>query len=207
MKVKVLLDIDGVIADFYTGFGDHLNKSVDAGLDLSIGPPEYSLHKWGHNLPKDLVDSEIPKWILGGGYRSMPIFSGAKEFVYKLMDKYNVYIVTARVGDFRLDITEKVKEKIVYDTFEWFKKHGIPSNKLFFEHKKADFCKKNNIPIIIEDKLETVINGANEGIRCVLMDRSWNQDNNGLKRDHFNVFVAYSYNEILEILEKLTGEL
>jgi uncharacterized HAD superfamily protein len=206
MKVKVLLDIDGVIANFYVGFGSHLNKNVNAGLNLDKGPAKYNLHYWGHNLPKDVINEEIPKWVLGGGYDTMPIFPGAKEFVYKLMDKYDVYIVTARVGDFSLDLSGKVQKTIKRDTFRWLRKHGIPSNKLFFEHNKVDFCQKNKIPILIEDKLPTVVDGADKGIRCILMDRSWNQDNNGLQRDHFNIFEAYSYDDILEILEELTSE-
>jgi len=204
MKVKILLDIDGVIADFYTGFASYLNKNVNAGLDLTNGPDNYNLHLWGHNLPKDVVNKQIPEWILNGGYANMSIFPGAKEFVYKLMDKYDVHIVTARVGDFTFDLSGKTQETIKRDTFGWLKKHGIPSNKLFFEHKKTDFCQKNKVPILIEDKLETVIGSANKGVRSILMDRSWNQDGNGLKRDHFNIFVAYNYDDILKILEELT---
>lgn len=206
IKDKVLLDIDGVIADFYTGFGDHLNRNTDAKLDLSKGPVNYDIYGWGHNLPKDVIDKEIPKWILKNGYANIPIFSGAKEFVYNLTDKYDVYIVTARVGDFTLSMPERNQEIIKQDTFRWFKKFGIPCNKLFFEHKKIDFCQKNEIPIIIEDKLPTIIDAANKGVRSILIDRSWNQDNNGLQRDHFNIFVAYGYNDILRILKELVGE-
>lgn len=203
MKVKILLDIDGVIADFYTGFASYLNKNINAGLDLINGPADYSIYYWGHNLPKDIIDNQIPKWILSGGYANMPIFSKAKEFVYKLIDKYDVYIVTARVGDFTLDLTGEIHKIIKHDTLMWFKKYGIPSNKLFFEHKKADFCQENKIPILIEDKLETVIDSANKGVRSILMNRSWNQNNDNLHRDHFNIFVANNYDDILKIIEEL----
>jgi len=205
MKVKVLLDIDGVIADFYSGFGGHLNKKLNAGLNLNKGPTNYSLHEWGHNISREVIDKEIPKWVLDGGYANMPIFPKAKEFVYKLMDKYDVHIVTARVGDFLCYLSGGVKDTIKRDTFKWLKKHGIPSDKLFFEHDKVNFCQKNRVPIVIEDKLPTVIDGADEGIRCILMDRSWNQEQDGLKRDHFNIFVAYTYDDILQILEELTS--
>jgi len=205
MKVKILLDIDGVIADFYRSFASHLNKNLNAKLDLNNGPTNYSLHEWGHNIPRDIIDREIPKWVLDGGYAKMPMFKGAKEFVYKLMDKYDVHIVTARVGDFLCYLSGDVKDTIKYDTFKWLKKYGIPSNKLFFNHDKVDFCLKNKIPIMVEDKLPTVIDGADKGVRSILMDRSWNQEQDGLTRDHFNVFVAYSYNDILKILEELTS--
>lgn len=204
MKEKVLLDIDGVIADFYLAFGQHLNKNLSANINLNYEPNEYSMHEWGHHLLEYQVNAEVPNWILNGGYFDMPIFSGAQEFIFKLMDKYDVYIVTARVGDFSIDFDTHIRQLIKEDTKRWFKKYGIPSNKLFFEHNKVDFCKRHNIKIIIEDKLQTVLKAADSGIRSILVDRGWNRDP---KRDrHFNIFVTHSYDDILNILEFLSAE-
>lgn len=205
MKIKALLDIDGVIADFYLGFGNYLNKNIGTNLNLDNEQLEYSIYNWDHDLPQHIIDEEIPKWILNGGYANIPIIKGAKQFVYKLMDKYDVYIVTARVGDFTLKMPGNIQDIIIKDTFKWFKKHGIPSDKLFFECKKVDFCKKYNIPIMIEDKLSTVIDAANNGIRAILMDRNWNQDDS-IRENHYNIFVVYNYNDIFKILELLTNE-
>lgn len=210
MKVKVLLDIDGVIADFYAGFSQHLNDVLDANLDISKEPHEYSLHKWGHGLPNNLVDAEIPNWIKQGGYENMPIYPGAKEFVYKLMDNYDVFIVTARVGDFRMSLPEEIVNIIKEDTFKWFQRHGIPSDKLFFDHEKVKFCEDNDIKIIIEDKLSTVVDGAKEGIASILIDRGWNKGGRAwygelLHRNHPNIHVAHKYDDILDMIKELTG--
>lgn len=212
MKTKVLLDIDGVIADFYAGFARHLNEYLNTNLDISTEPNEYSLHKWGHGLPNNLIDAEIPKWIMQGGYEHMPIYDGAKKFVHKLMDKYDVYVVTARVGDFRVSLPEEVINATKEDTSKWFKKYGIPTDKLIFEHEKIKFCKDNGIKIIIEDKLSTIVDGAKKDLRAILMDRGWNKNGRAwygeyLNRNHPNIYVAHEYKDILDTLDILAREL
>lgn len=209
MKTKILLDIDGVIGNFVKAFSTHLNNQLDAGLDPEKDPPVYNMSRWGHDLPGELIKREVPLWMEAGGYAEMPIYPGAKEFVYKLMDKYDVYIVTARIGDFKMNLPESLKAIIRRDTERWFKKHGIPSDKLFFEHQKVDFCKQNGISCIVEDKLSTVVKGANAGLCTILIDRGWNQQGDAqageghLNRDHPNIHVAYSYDDVLDKLEQL----
>lgn len=211
MKNKILLDIDGVIADFFRGFAGHLNKNLGAKIDLSQEPLAYGIHDWGHNLSKELIDREIPIWMEVGGYINMPIYPGAVEFIYKLMDKYDVYIVTARIGDFRKELPKAIQAIVRRDTQNWFRNHGIPADKLFFEHKKIDFCKNNEISIIIEDKLSTVIEGAQSNIQSILVNRGWNQkgdtqQNSDLRKNHPNIHIAYDYNNILNIMDGILNE-
>jgi len=202
MKEKAVLDIDGVLANFYLGFAKHLNENLNAELDLLNEPHNYKITEWNVYLPETAINAEIPKWILSGGYKNMPIYPGAKEFVYRLMDKYDIYVVTARIGDFTSKMPEMVCNKIKEDTNRWFKKYGIPSDKLFFEHKKIDFCKDNGISIIIEDKLSTVIDSVRSGITPILMNRNWNSD---LVRKQYDINIAYNYEDVLNFMEKITN--
>lgn len=210
MKKKVLLDIDGVIANFYASFGGFLNKNLGANMQLTFEPPEYNMDNWGHNLSKEIVEKSIQEWIIQNGYLNMSLYPGAKAFVYKLMDEYDVHIVTARVGDFSTVFEDSILNKIKSDTYAWFKKHGIPSDKLFFEHKKTDFCKKYGIPLMIEDKLTNAMSGARNDIYVVLVDRGWNRyhrqkDGVILYRDHNKLIVAEDFDEALEIIERVLG--
>ena len=204
MKQKVLLDIDGVLADFFAGFGGHINKFIGTNLDLTQGPNEYSIHEWAQNIPKEDIDNEIPKWIISGGYKDIPIYPGAKEFTYKLMDKYDVLIVTARLGDFRIDFSQELMDIIKNDTQKWFQNHGIPGENLLFEHHKVEFCKNNGIFSIVEDKFATVEKAAQEGLNAILMSRNWNK-NDGLKVNHPNIHIANNYDDILTMLEGIYG--
>ncbi len=206
MKEKVLLDIDGVIANFYASFAKHLNDNLGLNLDISSDPSEYNMNKWGPDIPG--LGNEISKWINNGGFENMPSYDGAKEFVLELLDLYDVYIVTARIGDFKMSLPDEVIDKIKTDTLKWFKELGLFPNKIVFEHNKIDFCKENNISIIIEDKLPTVIDGANKNISAILMDRPWNQSYsiwNGetLDRFHKNIHVAFDYGDVFNILDKI----
>lgn len=201
---NILLDIDGVIANFYAGFGQHLNDKLGAGLNVSTDPPEYSLHKWGHSIENSLVDAEIPKWIISGGYKNMPIYPQATEFVNDLNSRYNVHIVTARIGDFKINISEEVQSIIKADTYTWLKNNGIPSENLVFEHKKLDFCKEHNIPLLIEDKLSTVVDASKEGFQSILVNRGWNQEGEeNLSRQHQGIHVAYGYDDILNLAKEI----
>lgn len=198
MKNKILLDIDGVLADFHKGFSQFLNENYDTNIDLNVEPNEYSLDLWGHNLSKEETSAAIPKWIISEGYKKIPIYSGASDFVRRLQEKYDVRVMTARVGDFT-DLSKPIINIIKNDTFQWFKNNNISSD-IVFGNKKIEYCKLNKISIIIEDKLETVVDAANKGMKSILFDRGWNR---GKGRDHPNIHVVYNYDDILNALEKL----
>lgn len=192
-----------MLANFYAGFGKHLNDTMDAGLDLTIDPDDYAIHNWCDKITKEGADIEVPKWIIAGGYKDMPIYSGAKEFVYKLMDKNDVFTVTARVGDFRLDFSPDQIEIIKNDTKKWFQNQGIPAEKLFFEHNKVEFCLDNGISIMIEDKPSTVVKAANNGIKSILVNRNWNNTSNSNELNHPNIYRANNYDDILNFIERI----
>lgn len=198
--MKILLDIDGVIANFFYGFAIYL-KNSGINLDPEKEPDHYNISEWSNEINSKDVKHYILNWLKKNGYKDLPIFDGAQEFVYRLMDGNQVYIVTARVGGFNGFTDEAIKNKIKVDTIHWFKKHGIPSNDIYFEHDKLNFCKKNGINVMIEDKLSTVVEAANEGIFCILKDAGYNR--NPERRNHPNIFVAYNYEDILNKIKEL----
>jgi len=200
MKPKLLLDIDGVLANFYHGFGEFLNKNYNAGLDMNVEPSSYVFREWGPNLANVDTNKASMDWIMSGGMLNIPIYDGARDFVLDLVDHCNIYIVTARVGDYRQIFPESVVDRVQKDTYAWFEQNGMPVEKIYFEHKKIDFCKTFDIPILIEDKLVTVQYGADHGIKCVLMDRAWNQQPN----DASLIYRVKSYDEALAKVKELT---
>ena len=199
MKPRVLLDIDGVIADFYYGFADFLNKNYGCSLDLLNEPHKYNFTDWGCGIEAVDTKKAINEWILGGGFEALPPFSGAKAFVEELMGICNVYIVTARVGDWEHALDKSVAKKVKNDTYSWFKKHNIPGGQVVFTKEKIDFCKDHGIGLMIEDKLTTALKGAKDGINTILVNKNYNES----PADRFKIHRAYSYKDVINIIGKL----
>lgn len=198
MKPNLLLDIDGVLADFYHGFADFLNKHYKAELDLNVEPSSYKFSEWNPNLRNLDIGEASRNWINNDGLLNLPIYYGARDFVFDIADMCDIYIVTARAGDFIELFTDKITEKIKSDTYSWFIHHKIPVGKIYFEHEKVDFCEANNIPILVEDKLETVLSASKKGLKSILINRNWNK-----YQDSPMISRVDSYSEALSRIKEL----
>src|SRR5574337_645556 len=159
MKVNLLLDIDGILCDFYVGFAEYLNKVYNTNLPLAEEPQSYTISEWGSKCSSINIDEAVLGWINDHGFDKAPVYNGAKEFVEQLNKLTNVFVVTARIGDFKQKFGDQVVDKIKSDTIDWFKDNKIPVDTVFFDHNKIDFCKNNAISILIEDKLDTALKG------------------------------------------------
>jgi len=202
MKDDVLLDIDGVIANFYCGFAKFLNENYGCCLDIYSEPDCYSMSKWYHGVENVDIKEASKEWVLNNGFGKLPQFSMAKEFVKELMEKYDVFVVTARVGDWEVMFSDQVKNIIVSDTKKWLEIFGVPSDRLFFIRNKAQFCKEHGIKLMIEDKLSTAVSASEHGISTILVNRNYNQDSADVPRVH----RVNNLCEALEVAGKVINE-
>lgn len=107
MKKSIAIDMDGVIANVEAHFlnwyeRDYGKKVLPAEI---IGRPEEEA------FPEK---GAVRKFVLTPGFfRTVPVMEGAVEAVKKLMDKYEVYIVSAAI-EFPQSLTEKL---------EWLQEH------------------------------------------------------------------------------------
>lgn len=201
MKNKILLDIDGVLGCFYLGFSSFLNEKYNTTLDVLEEPFRYNFDEWGHGVELLDLDSASKDWVLNGGYLTMPIYSGALDFYNKLCNQYEVSLVTARVGD-RERNNPILIQKIKDDTSTWLKNNKLNLiNKVYFEPNKVDFCKNNDIHIMIEDKLSTAIEGSKNNLDTILIHRNWNNS-----PPRFRVYRSFDYNSALSTIQKLFNE-
>lgn len=199
MKLRVLLDMDGVIADFYKEFARFLNEEYGCTLSLDEEPPSYSFRDWGNGVDRVKIDEASDKWIRSGGLLNIPAYEGMQEFVEELMNTCNVFVVTARVGDWERTLHDDVKNTIKKDTYTWLEQHGIPSDKLYFSHEKIEFCKKHGISVLIEDKPSTALEASKNGLHTILMNRGYN----GSQIDRYKIYRAYTYDDALKQLRKM----
>ena len=198
MAKKLLLDLDGTIADFYRGFSSFLNQHYGTTLDTTHEPPEYDFDKWQGGVEKVNVQSATREWIESGGYRFMPIYPGAADFLADLYRDFDVSIVTARVGTFWGNLDADIEQIVKVDTVKWFDDNGLKVSKLFFDPDKVGFCLDNGISLLVEDKLQTAIEGSKNGLTTILIDRYWNQSPPRLQ-----IFRALDYTQALKYLQNL----
>lgn len=200
MKRNILLDIDGVIANFYKSFATYLNETYGSNLDVLKEPTSYVFTDWDDALADMNVDEAVINWINNDGFLNLDPYVGAEDFVKELVGLGNVHIVTARVGDFETAFNEETIAQIKNNTQSWFNNHNIPSNgDVIFSHKKVDLCLNEGISILIEDKLSTVIEAAQNDIHAIIINRSWNKH-----PDRFKVYRAYNYGDVLDFVRRLS---
>lgn len=202
MKRKVLLDMDGVIANFYHEFARFLNENYNCTLPIDTEPNDYSFKKWGHGVDYVDMDSASNEWLRSGGISRIPAFNNASDFVNKLNDEYNVHIVTARVGDWGRVLPPDVKEKVKQDTQDWLITNNMPHENLYFSHQKIDFCKEFGISVMIEDKMSTALNASKNGIHTILIDRRYNYS----PVDRFKIYRAYSFDDVFNLIRRIYNE-
>lgn len=199
MIPRVLVDIDGVLANYYKGFAKYLNKKYKTNLDVDREPNEYDMLGWGTNLSQQALDDASKQWIVEDGFRKLQAYKNTKNFMSKLSSMSEIYLVTARIGDFNINFTDKIKSKIVKDTIKWLNACDIKYEKLYFADDKIKFCKKYKINIMIEDRLSTAKRGAENKIVVFLVNRCWNK--NSIKNSYLK--NVHSYNEIINFFDKI----
>jgi uncharacterized HAD superfamily protein len=198
MKPKVLLDLDGTVANFYTGFATYLNDNYGTTLGFNDEPSGYNFEDWGGGVEALNIKEATAAWIQDGGYAYMELYPGAAEFVATLKDLFDVWVVTARSGE-ASRFTPKLDAKIKADTKKWVK-DNLGLDRVLFSFNKPTLCVNNGIQVMLEDKLSTAIEGAKEGVKTVLIDRSWNSS-----PPRLNIYRATNYDEALKYLRKLQG--
>ncbi|WP_421940857.1 5' nucleotidase, NT5C type [Pedobacter sp.] len=142
MKKTIGIDMDGVLADIE----DHMLKAYERETGILMTRDDIK----GLSEEEVIADPELAKKIFhqAGFFRTLPVMPGAIEAVKKLMEEYEVYIVSAAM-EFPLSLFEKR---------EWLSEHFpfiswrniifcgdksiIDTNYLIDDHcKNLDFCK------------------------------------------------------------------
>lgn len=149
---NIVIDIDGVLADFESYFC------------WKFG--------WGHrelvSLDKRYPDQKdkIAEFVKSKyTYKSLAPIQLGLDIVKFLDEKgYNIEIVSSRPrGSFDV-------------TYDWIKRRKIPFSNLIIEHiNKLDKIKKLN-PLFAVDDLPVISKGCRDaGIPCILVEHPWNQ--------------------------------
>jgi 5'-nucleotidase len=101
MNKSIAIDMDGVLADVEQQFLDWYHRDFGIRYDRN-----YLIGKDNHNAFHE--PGIMRKFVVSPGFfLDIPVMTGAVEAVQKLMEKYEVYIVSAAM-EFPLSLPEKL---------------------------------------------------------------------------------------------------
>lgn len=189
--MRIGIDIDGVLTDIEQWqldvggkFFSKFNKSVE--------------NKDGYEITEifnvsDELDSQFWNEYLYDYVTKEPSRKYASEVIKKLKDDGNeIYIVTARYLTNRDTDDGKKMRKIVRN---WLEEQNIYYDEIIFSPEdKKENCKKYNIDIMIEDKVDN-INKISSIIPVICFHAGYNKECNGS-----NIYRAYNWYDIYNLI-------
>lgn len=168
--MKILVDLDGVVADFNSAFA-RLLKRINPSIILDATAPDFpDCWNWPERYGYSKED-ESKAWAevkhSGVFWRSLfPYPNGYAdvEHLNILQRTHEIYFVTSRPG-----VTAKRESE------EWLRGMGFngPTVIICDSHSKADFVQAVKIDMVIEDKPETLLDCNNT--HTVLVRRPYNK--------------------------------
>lgn len=189
--MRIGIDIDGVLTDIEQWqldvggkFFSKFNKSVE-NKDCYEITEIFNV--------SDELDSQFWNEYLYDYVTKEPSRKYASEVIKKLKDDGNeIYIVTARYLTNRNTADGKKMREIVIN---WLEEQDIYYDEIIFSPEdKKENCKKYNIDIMIEDKVDN-INKISSIIPVICFHAGYNKECNGS-----NIYRAYNWYDIYNLI-------
>ena len=186
--MRIGIDIDGVLTDIEQWqldmggkfFFEKYNKKIENanGYELKEIFDVY-----------EKLDDEFWREYLYDYAENEPARKYTDEVTKKLKEDGNeIYIITAR---FLTDKDNENGKRMRNTVTNWLKKYNIYYDKIIFSpEEKLDICLKNNIELMIEDKVDN-INKISKYIPVICFDARYNQECKGK-----NIYRCYSWYDI-----------
>lgn len=168
-KIRLGLDLDGVIYDFVDEFHDYIAEIKGWNPDELKNPTHWAFYRdWGMTdeeyyveLGKAAINSKV---FLNGS-----IYDQALESIVKLKDMgFEIVIITAR----QLSNNPEHMHVIRKNTEAWLEKNNVPFDELVIDNDKT----RHSLNILIDDNTANVEAMAMRGNDAYIFDRPWNRE-------------------------------
>ena len=186
MRLRILLDLDGVVANLVYG-----KLQLEKGRGLwRLLPDDWEPAYWNHRIMEDIETALADVAI----HRLTPTYKGVNGFLRGLAQDYDVTFCTAR------------KEAICGEhTLKWLCDRTVgedwPLMQIMFDVDKMALAPEP-YTVLIDDNLEYCNAYADKGGKAILVDRPWNQG-----KCYRDVTRCYSWVGITQVLRALQGQL
>ena len=189
--MRIGIDIDGVLTDIE-------QWQLDVGGKFFSKYNKSVVNRDGYEITEifdisDELDDEFWNEYLYEYVTKEPSRKYASEVIKKLKDEGNeIYIVTARyLTDKNTDDGKRMREIVV----NWLKEQNIYYDEIIFSPEdKKENCKKYNIDILIEDKVDN-INKISSVIPVICFHAGYNKECKGK-----NIYRVYNWYDIYNLI-------
>ncbi|BAF60776.1 MAG: hypothetical protein HPY89_12575 [Pelotomaculum sp.] len=160
--MRIGVDIDGVLADSLPLWVGELNRFFNKNRRVE------EIHLFDICKTYGITERELNEFLRRKGRYLMtgpPPVAGAPYYLKKIKQHHEIFIITARDGQFRRE------------TGEWLEKHGLPYDELILlgSHEKREACLESGLNVLVEDTLEISIKVSSAGVPVLLLDAPYNQ--------------------------------
>ncbi len=159
-RLRLGIDLDGVVADFNRGWIGRYNSEFGTSLD----PSQVVMWDGIHGLTHFETMDGFWKWAQAGDtsfFRDLPVIEGALETLTELAREHRIVIVSSKF------------DWAIPDTLAWLSEHRIPAREIHFVWDKT------TVPcdIYLEDaphNLEGLVGKRPDSLICRMV-RPWNR--------------------------------
>lgn len=170
--MKIGIDIDGVLANFFDAYVSYHNKIHNTSFSIQ-DMQRYSLWKnRGWDLPESETQEEILSFYNDHAFENIPVVEGAREGILELSRRgHEMSLISAR-PDFLEEKTFVWVGRNFLDVFEniYFTNFLGTSN-----GNKSEVCFKSGHGTLIEDHLNYANECAEKDIKVFLLNQPYNQ--------------------------------
>lgn len=182
-KLKIGIDVDGVLYPFIDEFKKYCEKQLDKKLPEVENWNFYRNWKLTNRQFMELYASFINADCLEVGAPE----NNSKETIDKLSkDGHEIYIITHRLFD-AFDL--KTKTKSITSTVNWLNKNDIYFDHIIFIKDKSLV----DLDLLLDDGIHNLEDFKNE---VICFSRPWNKNWNYTKVNNWNEFYKKIINEI-----------
>ncbi|MDP8903786.1 MAG: hypothetical protein M3N29_00460 [Chloroflexota bacterium] len=165
-RLRLGIDLDGVVADFNVGWMERYNREFGTELHHSQVVMWDGLQRLTHFESMD----DFWEWARGGPasvFRHLPLIEGALDAMQRLAAEHRIVVVSSKF------------DWAIPDTLAWLAEHRIPAREIHFVWDKT------TVPcdVYLEDapaNLEALVRARREALVCRMV-RPWNDPVEGAR--------------------------
>lgn len=199
-KIKIGVDIDGVLADFVNHFLGHYNEKN--GTNFKYQDVKTFNFEDVAKVPSEVMDKELDTYMQSDEFSEIQPLKDSIKHINILEAKYELIIITSR-PTYLVDETKRWLKHYYKNSFKHvlFSKNVWTDDRKSGNKSKAELCMESGVNIMIEDGIEYALDISAKEITVLLVDSPWNQ-----KKDlPNNVIRVHDWNEILIQIQKISN--